>query len=146
MKVYEKPLNQEFNLEGVMHISVEDAYELVENDEAFFIDVREEDEFRKEFFDFQNVFFHPMSAIMDRLQYIPKEIPLIVVCENGNRSTKVANVLNKQGFTDVANMDGGINTWKAKGFPIVENGLNKLEGGDSSCSPSSCGCGCSGCD
>lgn len=146
MKVYEKPLNQEFNLEGVMHISVEDAYELVENDEAFFIDVREEEEFRKEFFDFQNVFFHPMSAIMDRLQYIPKEIPLIVVCENGNRSTKVANVLNKQGFTDIANMDGGINAWKAKGFPIVENGLNKLEDGDSSCSPSSCGCGCSGCD
>ncbi len=145
MNLTEKPLIQDFHLEGVMHISPEEAFELISKDEVFFIDVREEAEFTKEYFDFDNVFFHPMSVIMDRVQYIPHNIPLVIVCNEGVRSTKVANVLLRQGFTEVSNLDGGINAWKEKGFPIADGGTNGDECGDDSCNTSSCGCGCNGC-
>lgn len=145
MNLTEKPLIQDFQLEGVKHISPEEAFELITNDEVFFIDVREEEEFRREYFDFDNVFFHPMSVIMDRLQYIPGNIPLVIVCTEGVRSTKVANVLNRQGFADVANLDGGINAWKEKGLPVADGGLNDIECGSESCNTNTCGCGCNGC-
>ena len=94
MILADKPLFQEFHLDGVKYISPEEALKLIQNDEIFFIDVREEEEFVKEYFDFENVFFHPMSVILDRLEYIPKNIPIVVVCSDGIRSTKVANLLN----------------------------------------------------
>jgi hydroxyacylglutathione hydrolase len=145
MNLTEKPLNQSFHLEAVKHISPKEAYELISEDKVFFIDVREEEEFRREYFDFDNVFFHPMSVIMDRLQYIPKNIPLVIVCNEGVRSTKVANLLRINGFDEVANLDGGIYSWKESGYPMVESGLNDIDCGTESCNTSSCGCGCNGC-
>jgi rhodanese-related sulfurtransferase len=144
MNLTDKPIIQDFDLEGVKHISVQEAFELISADQVFFLDVREEDEQALEFFDFQNVFFYPMSAIMENIQFIPKEIPLIVVCNEGVRSCKVANVLNRQGFTTVANLDGGIYAWKAKQLPIIK-GMAIKTGASNSCSPDSCGCGCDGC-
>lgn len=143
--LYDTPKFQEFNIQGVKHISPEDALSLIINDEIFFIDVREEYEFRRQFFEFQNVFFHPMSVILDRLSYIPKEIDIVVVCDEGIRSVKVANLLIRQGYKSVANLDGGIKKWKELGYPIVEGGLNKLDENYQGCNPSSCGCGCEGC-
>ena len=51
----------------------------------------------------------------------------------GGRGTKVANLLNLQGFRQVANLDGGLVQWKAGGFP-VEDILPDACGG-------CCGCG-----
>lgn len=134
MNFYDKPVNQEFQLEGVMHISPEEAYTLVCENKVFFIDVREESEYSHEYLDFDNVFFHPLSVIMDRLAYIPKEVPLIIVCNEGIRSVKIANLLMRQGFEQVANLDGGLDAWAQKGLPIVHN--------PASASTSGCGCGC----
>lgn len=135
------PSVQEFQLPEVKHISVKDAFELISNDKVFFIDVREESEFSIEFFDFNNVFFHPMTEILDRLQHIPQDIPIVVVCKEGIRSTKVANVFNRQGYATVANLDGGIEEWKRQGLPNIVENFNAP-----SCDPNSCGCGCSGCE
>lgn len=138
MILADKPKFQEFHLDGVKYISPEEALKLIEKDEIFFIDVREEEEIIKEYLDFQNVFFHPMSVILDRLSYIPKNIPIVVVCSDGIRSTKVANLLNRNEFPEVASLDGGLVVWKEKGFRIVTN-----ESG--ACDTDSCGCGCSCC-
>lgn len=138
MILADKPLFQEFHLDGVKYISPEEALKLIEKDEIFFIDVREEEEIIKEYLDFQNVFFHPMSVILDRLSYIPKNIPIVVICSDGIRSTKVANLLNRNEFPEVASLDGGLEIWKEEGFRIVTN-----ESG--ACDTDSCGCGCSCC-
>ena len=144
MNTTDSPTIQKFHLDGIKHIAPENAFSLISNDETFFIDVREEIEFKQYFFDFTNVFFHPMSVITDRLQYIPKNVSLVIVCEEGTRSAKVVNLLNRQGFENVANLDGGIQSWIDKGLPgiIVNDVLNSNE---DSCQPSSCGCSCSGC-
>lgn len=139
MKTTEKPTLQEFHIEGVKHIAPADAFESLTKNEAVLIDVREMDEVAREQVPLENVFIHPMSVIMDRLPYIAKDQNIILACPGGVRSTKVANLLNMQGYPAVANLDGGLNLWKKQGFPyeikLSFSGLTYAGGG--------CGCGTS---
>ncbi|HOK25134.1 MAG TPA: rhodanese-like domain-containing protein [Bacteroidales bacterium] len=112
------PSFQSFNIFGVEHISPENALEELDKGLAIFVDVREESEFMIEFISLNDVFNFPMSAIMDNLKNIPDDKPIIVFCQGGVRSTKVANMLNRNGFVNSVNLDGGLKTWKAKGLPF----------------------------
>jgi rhodanese-related sulfurtransferase len=132
MKTTDKPLYQEFHLTGVKNISADDAYEEIINNRAIMIDVREEDETERESIPLENVVNHPMSQIMERLGMIPKEQNLIVMCPGGVRSTKIVNLLNIQGYTSAANLDGGLNLWKIKGYPVNVASLG--------CAGCNCGC------
>ncbi len=119
MKMTERPIIQEFNIQGIKHISVADAYEALQNGFAVMIDVRELEEVQIESFQHERVLNHPMSVIMDRLLYIAKDQPIIVACTTGVRSTKVANLLQYQGYPDVANLDGGLVAWKKMNLPTL---------------------------
>ena len=125
-----KPIFQEFNIEGVQHITPQNALTELQNGTAIMVDVREEPEFKLESIPLNNVFYYPMSAIVEQLQNIPIDKPIIVVCNAGVRSSKVVNLLNRNGFINSVNLDGGIIMWKALGLPV-----------DSDIS-SPCGCGC----
>ncbi len=132
MNINDKPQHQEFEIEGVKHISPSDALEAIRKGEAVLIDVREEDEVKLEYIPLDNVLNHPMSVILERLPYIAKDQQIILGCPGGVRSSKVANLLNLQGYPHVANLDGGFTLWKTKGFPMKSNAS----------SASGCGCGC----
>ena len=125
----EKPSLQDFHIEGVKHINPSDALEVLKNGEAVMLDVREMNEVQLESVPLDRVINHPMSVIMDRLPYIEKDQNIIVACPGGVRSVKVTNMLNLQGYPNVANLDGGLMLWKAKGLPF-----------DSSISSGGCGC------
>lgn len=134
MNTTDKPTLQEFHIAGVKHIKPSDAMQALSNKEAVLIDVREVNEVMLESIPLDDVLFHPMSIIMDRLPYIPKDKNIILGCPGGVRSTKVANLLNLQGYLHVANLDGGFTIWQSQGFPYEKSNL--LSGGG-------CGCGCS---
>lgn len=51
---------------------------------------------------------------------IPRETPLLVVCETGHRSPRAARLLVSYGFTDVTHLDGGMRSWRAAGLPVEE--------------------------
>lgn len=116
-----KPQFQEFHIEGVKHISPFDAFETLKSGNATLIDVREENEVMAEFVPLDNVLNHPMSVIVERLPLISKEQNIILACPGGVRSSKVANLLNVQGYSHVANLDGGLSKWKEEGFPFATN-------------------------
>ncbi|MDL2262789.1 rhodanese-like domain-containing protein [Bacteroidales bacterium OttesenSCG-928-I21] len=143
MNTYETPKKQKFNIENVKHISVSDAYDAVLANKVYFLDIREEDETNIEFFDFRNLFMFPMSEIMDKLEHLPRNISIVVACSSGTRGTKVANMLIRQGYNDVANLDGGIIEWKANNFPTIETGIKPED--TSCCDISDCEGNCSGC-
>lgn len=133
MKISENPHYQEFQLEGVKHISVADAYELIKTKQAIMIDVRETFEVQNEYVPLENLLNHPMPLISDRLNYIAKNQNIIVACTHGVRSTKVAYLLNRNQYPRVANLDGGLAEWKNRGLPFETN-LSIIS--------DSCGCGC----
>ena len=139
MKTTDKPNFQEFHIEGVKHIGPEDAFKSLENNEAIMIDVREEPEVGLEYIPFENVINHPMSLILDRLPQISRDLNIILMCPGGVRSSKVANLLNIQGYPNVANLFFSSTLWKAKGLPY-ESVLpaGGCSGGCSSCKPGTC--------
>ncbi len=134
MKKTDKPIFQDFHIEGVEHIAPQHAYELITKNEAVLIDVREMDEVKAEGIDMEGVLYHPMSAILDRLKYISKNQKIILACPGGVRSSKVANLLNRFDYPDVANLDGGMMQWKVQGLPYKV--YLKISAG------AGCGCGC----
>lgn len=48
----------------------------------------------------------------------PKSDPVYVICRSGNRSTKACELLVREGFTRVVNLDGGTLAWEAAGLPV----------------------------
>lgn len=130
MNTTENPTLQKFQIEGVRHIHPAEAMDMLEKNAAILIDVREENEYQYESIPLDNVLYHPMSVILDRLSYISKEQNIILICAEGVRSSKVANLLMLQGYSNVANLDGGLTQWKAHGLPMKTN------------LPFSRGCGC----
>jgi rhodanese-related sulfurtransferase len=132
MKTSELPKYQNFHLEGVKHIAPSDAIEAITKHQAVLIDVREENELLQESFNIDQALHHPMSSILDRLQYISKDQNIILACEVGERSTKVANLFNIQEYPNVANLDGGLKMWKMMGLPVKTS--NVYGGGCSGCS------------
>ncbi len=135
--VYNDPKAQDFQIEGVAHISAYDAFAAMIDGEVLMLDVREEHEKQQgKFGDYENIIYHPMSRIMATLEKIPRDQPIVVCCAEGIRSTKIANLLKIQEFADVANLDGGLEAWKAAGMPVT---------GAPASSCGSCSCGCGGC-
>jgi len=41
------------------------------------------------------------------------------VCRSGNRSKQGRDILLDAGFTQVTSMAGGLNEWKAAGYPTI---------------------------
>ena len=117
MKTSEQPKLQYFHITGVKHILPGDAFEAIQNGDAVMIDVREIYEVQLENIQHDKVLNHPMSVIIDRLPFIPKDQKIIVICAHGERSVKVANLLQYQGYPEVASLDGGFETWKKAGLP-----------------------------
>jgi rhodanese-related sulfurtransferase len=56
----------------------------------------------------------PMSQLPARLSEFSRDTETIVMCHAGGRSLRVAHYLANQGFTNVANLTGGICAWSAE--------------------------------
>ncbi len=57
--------------------------------------------------------------IMEKLEAMPKDSGLAFLCHHGNASQGAAEYFRKKGFTDVANVAGGINAWSLEIDPSV---------------------------
>lgn len=75
------------------------------------IDVREDWELQLA--SIPDVVHVPMTQIPARLAEFAREDETIVMCHAGGRSMRVAQFLSNQGFTNVANLSGGIAAWSA---------------------------------
>ncbi|HON18791.1 MAG TPA: rhodanese-like domain-containing protein [Salinivirgaceae bacterium] len=144
METTNHPTIQTFHIEGVQHISPEIAFALLEKNEAILIDVREPDETKRDEIPLENVFYHPMSVILERLNHIAKNQNIILFCNEGVRSTKVANLMNRAGYPSVANLDGGLTAWSSRDLPYRRKlGYRPSTsgcGGGCSCNNSGCNC------
>ena len=72
------------------------------------IDVREDHEIDIVSIDGQEI---KMSQVMDNLDKIRKDVDVIIHCRSGARSGAVVQELERQGFTNVHNLEGGILAW-----------------------------------
>ena len=94
----------------VRDISVEELNARRERGEhPLVLDVREEWELQLA--RIPDVVHVPMSQVPARLAEFAPDAETIVMCHAGGRSMRVALFLVQQGFTNVANLSGGIAAW-----------------------------------
>jgi rhodanese-related sulfurtransferase len=98
-----------------LEISAADAYAKYP-DGAFFLDVREPSEWDE--FHIPGATLIPLGELPNRLGELPRDRPIIVVCNSGNRSWRGRDTLLDAGFTDVTSMTGGTTNWSNAGYPI----------------------------
>lgn len=76
----------------------------------------------------------------ERVKYLDKKKPVYVYCLSGGRSAKAAEWMRQNGFTEVIELNGGINAWKQAGQPVegvvaveqmsVDNFRNSIDKGE----------------
>ncbi len=86
-------------------------------DGAFVLDVREPHEYLAGHV--PGSVLAPMSRITTALGGVPKDRTVHVICQSGNRSRAMADLLRRLGF-DAVSVDGGHAAWMSAGRPVVE--------------------------
>ena len=96
------------------------AVQLINHQDALVLDVREDVEYDAGHI--ANAKHIPVGKIEGRLQELEKfkSKPIVVVCRSGMRSNRACPVLRKHGFTNVHNLEGGINAWQQASLPVVK--------------------------
>lgn len=61
----------------------------------------------------------PMHEVPARLDELPANQPVWVLCHHGMRSAQVAGFLERRGFAQVHNVAGGIDAWSLDVDPQV---------------------------
>ena len=61
----------------------------------------------------------PMQTVPQRLAELPRAQPVVCICHHGARSAQVVAFLLQHGFSDVYNLDGGVDAWSALVDPSV---------------------------
>lgn len=105
---YDTPVVQDYHIPGVMHIGASDAFNLVSNEKAFLVDVREDEEVALGKPTLATGYIHsPLSRFMQVKEQLPEKGTLIFMCAHGIRSIQVTAWFLQQGREDVLNLDGG---------------------------------------
>lgn len=59
----------------------------------------------------------PLGELLSRLDSLPRDRHLVVVCRSGHRSARATSLLVSSGF-DAVNLDGGMRAWATAGLPL----------------------------
>ena len=96
-------------------VSVAQAFQLREEG-AFVLDVRTPAEWEE--FHVPGATLIPLDELESRLDEIPVDREVVVMCRSGNRSATGREILRQAGFEQVTSMAGGIQQWSAAGYPL----------------------------
>ena len=69
------------------------------------------------------------SDFDNQLSKLDKTKPVMVYCLGGGRSAEAAEIMEKKGFVEVYNMQGGIMKWNAANKPIDKNPASPVKKG-----------------
>jgi len=96
-------------------VTVSQASTLAQAGKATIIDVRGADEYREGHI--PQAISLPMGSLFKKLELVPPKQQVIVHCGGGTRSQIVTSMLQRVGYTNIRNLNGGIDAWKKAGLP-----------------------------
>jgi len=105
-------------------ITPQEAFTLIQNNQNnpdfVIIDVRTLEEFVGEHIEnATNIDFYS-EAFRNMLNNLDKNKTYLIYCQSGGRSGSALDIMAELNFREVYNILGGINLWKAEGFPTVK--------------------------
>lgn len=103
------------NTESFDYLTPEVADKRVKSGHAVIVDIRTESEQAGE--RIPNALSIPLAKMSQRLDELPKDRQIIFQCGHGCRGSLAASMLKNEGFTQVANLAGGLLAWISAGLP-----------------------------
>jgi rhodanese-related sulfurtransferase len=130
---YFQPLDTFFKTKGFissgfLNLTASEAYNEAVRNNAVIVDVREERLTGYKCFDVPEVIYIPKSRIAEEYLNLPADKPLIIADSVGLRSHEVMEFLLEMGFTNIANLAGGIVEWERDGQPLKIDVTEQLDG------------------
>ncbi len=113
---------------GFLNLSASEAYKEATENNAIIVDVREIRLTGYKRFDVPTVINIPNSVLSENYDSLPREIPMIVADSVGLRSHEAMEFLINKGFTNIANLAGGIVDWERDGLPLRIDKTEQLDG------------------
>jgi rhodanese-related sulfurtransferase len=85
---------------------------------ATLVDTRSSDEAREQGAAIPGALCHPLSVVLWRLDELPRETRVILICRHGYSSSLAAAQLQELGFRDATDVIDGVEGWLAAGLPV----------------------------
>ena len=95
-------------------ISVDDAYQMYKGG-TYVLDVRTQEEWDE--YHVPNTTLIPLDQLPNRLNEVPKDKEIVVICRSGNRSQQGRDILLNAGY-NATSVTGGVKEWYTKGYDI----------------------------
>lgn len=92
------------------NVSIEDAKQMIDNEEVIVIDVRTKEEYAAGHI--PNSILIPVQELADRVDELDREETYLIVCRSGNRSVQASEILLSNDFHSIYNLEIGMNGWK----------------------------------
>jgi phage shock protein E len=93
---------------------------ILDNPDGFLLDVRTQAEWEQDGH-LENATLIPHTELESRESELPndKDELILLYCRSGNRSQDAAQTLLDMGYTNLMELETGINGWKDAGMPVV---------------------------
>lgn len=101
---------------NTLEISPPEAQSALGAGSAILIDVREKSEWAQGHT--PQTRHIPLQTLPRRIDELPRDRTVLVICRSGNRSLSAARYLQEQGF-EARSVAGGIGVWAAHGLPVT---------------------------
>ena len=102
-------------------IGAQELVQLVNNENALVVDVRDKAEFDLgHIVDSINMPYASIDSRSDELNK-HKDRPLVIACKMGQHSGAAGTALKKKGFENVSRLRGGIAEWRGQNLPVVKS-------------------------
>jgi glyoxylase-like metal-dependent hydrolase (beta-lactamase superfamily II)/rhodanese-related sulfurtransferase len=82
------------------------------------LDVREPHEFEGPLGHIRSAILIPLGELAERKAELSRDRPVVAVCRAGSRSAQATLILREAGFSEVANLAGGMLRWRAEGHAV----------------------------
>ena len=96
-------------------ITVDEAYDKYQEG-TFVLDVRTQEEWDE--YHAPNTTLISLDQLPTRVDELPQDQEIVVICRSGNRSQVGRDILLDAGFDQVTSSAGGLKAWSAAGYPI----------------------------
>ena len=116
-----------FRIDGLIHVSPREAVALLDRG-ARLIDVRRPNYINGKRFDVAAITYLPLSELKASWEDLPRDQPLILADNVGMTSREGVRFLLEKGFTNVANLIGGVLDWETAGLPTLVDDDEQLTG------------------
>jgi glyoxylase-like metal-dependent hydrolase (beta-lactamase superfamily II)/rhodanese-related sulfurtransferase len=103
------------------NLEIEPQWVAAHLDDIHILDVRTRSETEEEPALISGAQLIPLDELRDRLEEVPADKPVMTLCRSGRRSVMAFQILRENGWTKVANIQGGLLRWYNEGLPLQQD-------------------------